>query len=371
MTVTSEADPEADPVVVQSDTTSAEARVPALGGYAVTVTAFSPGGLSCATSEECFVEVSLGSLGAVTAEATDVSEITATWRAVPLAEGYLARVFRVAGVSRTLVEAKGVTECTAVFSGLDPSGTYVVEVSPQPSDGASLAAESGETDLSAARFRKTGAAALGAEGWGDDFTSLTNITKKTELKKTGLDFWQLYKGSGEASELMAATSGSKVAGLYACCDDGKTASSYSLGSLANESYGCVFGIALVNAGDLAVEKGVSLSFDMLQRVYRLAASGYVFEWKVTDRETSILSDGGWTAESIGATAPYVEADAHPDGEYRQTVSVTLAANRRILPGEVLLLRWTHPKVKNGPIMAIDNVRLSFTRVQRALRMTVK
>ena len=367
VTVTSEA----EAVSVHSATTSAEVRVSALGGYVVTVTAFSPGGLSCATSGECFVEVSLGSLGAVEAEATDVSEITATWRAVPLAEGYLAKVFRVSGASRALVEAKGVTGCKAVFSGLDTAGTYVVEVSPQPSDGASLAAESGETDLSAVRFRKTGVAELGAGGWCDDFTSLTNIAKKTELRRTGLDFWQLYKGSEEASELMAATGGSKVAGLYACSDEEKTASSYSLGTLANESSGCVFGIALVNAGDLAVEKGVSLSFDMLQCVYRLSTSGYVFEWKVAAGETSILSEGGWTEEQIGDTAPYEETDAHPDGEYRQTVSVALAADRRILPGEVLLLRWTHPKVKNGPIMAIDNVRLSFTRVQQALRITVR
>ena len=97
----------------------------------------------------------------------------------------------------------------------------------------------------------------------------------------------------------------------------------------------------------------------------------MFEWKVTDGETSILSEGGWMAESIGATAPYVDTGEHPEGAYRQSVSVTLAADRRILPGEVLLLRWTHPKVKNGPIMAIDNVRLSFTRAQSALRITIR
>ena len=370
--VTPEAGSEVRPVVADTTSTSAEIRVPALGGYVVTVTAFSPGGVSQATSEGVSAEVTLGSLGALTAEATDVSEITATWKVVPLAERYLAKVYRVSdGAARTLVETKSVMECRVVFSGLDSAGRYIVEVSPQPSDGASLAAESGETDLSAVRFRKTGAATLGTEGWSDDFTSLTNVTKKTELKKTGLDFWQLYKGSGEALELMAATDGSKVAGLYACCDGQKSAASYALASLANESYGCTFGIALANDGDLAIEKGVALSFDMSQRVYRQLPSGYAFEWKVTDGEKNILSDGGWTAETIEATAPYVETGEHPEGEYRQSISMMLATNRRILPGEVLLLRWTHPKVKNGPIMSIDNVRLSYTRIQSALRITVR
>ena len=373
VTVTPEDGSDVEPIVEDTTSTSAAVRVPALGEYVVTVTAFSPGDISHATSAGCAVEVSLGSLVAVTAEATDVAEITATWRAVPLAEGYLAKAFRISsnGIDRTIVETKSITGCGVVFSGLDITGRYVVEVSPQPSDGASLAAESGEVDLSAIRFRRMGAATLGMEGWNDEFTSLTNVTKKTELKNTALDFWQLYKGSGEALELMVATDVSKVAGLYACSDGEKTVASYALGTLANESYGCAIGIALCNGGDLAVERGVVLSFDMLQRVYRQQASGYVFEWKVTDGETSILSEDGWTVESIGTTAPYVDAVEHPEGVYRQSVSVTIAADRRILPGEVLLLRWTHPKVKNGPIMAIDNVRLSFTRAQSALRITIR
>ena len=93
---------------------------------------------------------------------------------------------------------------------------------------------------------------------------------------------------------------------------------------------------------------------------------------MTDGETGILSDGGWMAVTIPASAPYAAGDAEcPAGEFRQNVSVELALPARLAPGGVLILRWRHPKTSAGPMMAIDNVRLNCTRIQRALRMTVK
>ena len=117
---------------------------------------------------------------------------------------------------------------------------------------------------------------------------------------------------------------------------------------------------------------MSLSFDMIQRNYRKNGSAYVLEWKVTDGETGILSEGGWTAAEIPASAPWAAGDEGcPAVECRQTANVALSLPARLATGGVLVLRWRHPKVASGPMMAIDNVRLGFRRQQQALRVTVR
>ena len=91
----------------------------------------------------------------------------------------------------------------------------------------------------------------------------------------------------------------------------------------------------------------------------------------TDGETGILSEGGWTAVEIPASAPWAAGDENcPSAEYRQTATAALSLPARLAPGGVLILRWSHPKVASGPMMAIDNVRLAFRRLQRALRITL-
>ena len=112
---------------------------------------------------------------------------------------------------------------------------------------------------------------------------------------------------------------------------------------------------------------MTLSFDSIQRSFRSNAATYVLEWKVANGgETDIGSEGGWNAVTIPPTAPYVASDVdRPSAEYRQSVSVGIAWDKRLEPGEVLVLRWRHPKVASGPMMAIDNVRLDFTRQQHA------
>ena len=368
------ADDTLEPITAETESTSCEIVVPALGEYAVTVKAVSPGGKSEATSAAVPVSVALGSIGAVAAEATDVSEITATWSPVPLSEGYRVRLYLVGnGGARTLAETAYTMACTATFAGLDPAASYVVEVSPQPSDDAGLAAQSEEVDLSAEHFRKTGAAPLSTDGFEENFDALAGLTGDAELKRTSLDYWQLAKGEAEPEKLLyTATTNRSTGGVYAFSDAARTISSFALGSLAAGTFGCTFGIALANVGDPAVEKTMTLSFDTIQRSYRTNPAAYALEWKMTDGEAGILSEGGWTAVEIPACAPYVSADIErPEGEFRQNVSVELVLPARLAPGGVLILRWRHPKISSGPMMAIDNVRLSCTRIQRALRMTVK
>ena len=374
VSVTSADDPDAAPILAETAATQAEVSVPAIGDYFVAVTAFSPGGVSEASSDGLPVTVPLGRVASVSAEATDVSEVSAAWGAVPLAEGYRVNIYRLAGDGgRTPAGTAFVTACAASFGGLDPSAAYVVEVIPQPSDDAALGAQSESVDLSAARFRKTGAAPLPQEEWVEGFDALAGMRSATEVKRLELDYWQFAKGSAEPEKLLYTSGASSTAGgVYAFSDAAHTTNSYALGSLASGDYGCTFGIALVNAGELAVERDVSLSFDMIQRSYRKNGSAYVLEWKVTDGETGILSEGGWTAAEIPASAPWAAGDEGcPAVECRQTANVALSLPARLATGGVLVLRWRHPKVASGPMMAIDNVRLGFRRQQQALRVTVR
>ena len=367
---------DSDVVVSQETTgTTCDLALPAAGEYEVTVTAFSPGGMTSASAAAQSATVELGAVGAVSAAATDDGEITATWAAVPLAAGYSARIFMLSDgdAARTPAGSVYVAVPIAVFTGLDPAARYVVEVVPQPGEDASLGASSDVVDMSLVRFRRKGAAPLGHDGFEENFNALTNVTKAVDFKTVPLDYWQIAKGSS-MQEKINYTSGtsSTVGGVYALSDAGRTVESFALGSLATRDTGVTFGIAIVNASELAVERDMTLSFDMIQWCYRANRAAYALEWKVTDGETSILSEGGWAAVAIPDSAPYaVGDDGCPEVEYRQNVSVKLSLPTRLAPGGVLILRWKHPKTSSGPMMAIDNVRLESQRHQSALRITIR
>lgn len=97
-------DPESPIVVGQRVTgTKTTATVETVGEYGVRVTAVSPCAKSTATSLPSVVNVVLGKLGAVTVEATDPQTIVATWKGIPLAESYQARIFCLGGSSETMV----------------------------------------------------------------------------------------------------------------------------------------------------------------------------------------------------------------------------------------------------------------------------
>ena len=91
------------PVVVDARTTATSLSVtlPAVGIYAATVTASSPLGRSTATAPAQTLDVSLGALGPVAAEATDPQTIEATWKTIPLAESYQATLVRLGGSAET------------------------------------------------------------------------------------------------------------------------------------------------------------------------------------------------------------------------------------------------------------------------------
>jgi len=96
-------DPSRPVTTVTTRGTSVSIPVEELGEYAVSVTAVSPGGVSRATAEAGLCELKLGRPEGLSAEATAADTVTVTWRDVPLAAGYQAKLFRVEGTAGTVV----------------------------------------------------------------------------------------------------------------------------------------------------------------------------------------------------------------------------------------------------------------------------
>ena len=74
-----------------------EVEVPELGEYSVTVTAYSPGGMTSAPAAPVVTALELGKLGKVTANALDRESLEVKWSAIPFAEGYRVRVLQLGG----------------------------------------------------------------------------------------------------------------------------------------------------------------------------------------------------------------------------------------------------------------------------------
>ena len=102
VTVAPADDPENPVATLTTKSASASVPVAELGDYAVTVTAVSPGGVSTASASLKDCTVSLGKVTGLAVEATAADTIAATWKAVPLAESYQAKLFRVTGEAGTV-----------------------------------------------------------------------------------------------------------------------------------------------------------------------------------------------------------------------------------------------------------------------------
>lgn len=268
------------------------------------------------------------------------------------------------------VESQTVTKGEATFGGLDPTARYRVVVAPQPSEGCTSA--SATVDLASERFRKTGAIPFSSlHGiYAETFDCLSNVVADTETRKTDLDWWQLFKGSGEVEKLLYAVGTNRTTGgVYAF---GGNEGSPMLGTLATSSLGSSLGLAFRNDCGAPVSV-TSLAFETIQRSLKGKPSTYVLEWLVTDGEVGIDAAGDWQPVAIPVSAPYLTEFPDGQADYRQSLSLTTAdglPSRQIPAGSVLLVRWRHEKLAAGPMMAIDNVTIEFKKIS-GLSVTVR
>ena len=273
--------------------------------------------------------------------------------------------------SRTEVRSVSTTDESVTFDGLDPSACYRVTVSPQPSDADSSAAASEAIDLATEKFRRTGAIPLSALRGGiyaEDFNSLSNVTADTEMRKLNLDYWQFFKGTGEAEKMLYTVGTNRTTGGVYVFGGELTP---VVGTLATSTLGGSLGVAFRNDGAYPV--GVdAVSFAALQRSYRTNPSTYVLEWLITDGATSVGASGDWRRLETPETAPQTALTRTSETTLRQEVALSEALPREKIPvGGVLILRWRQEKVPSGPMMAIDDVEIKFDGAQKGFGVMVR
>ena len=271
----------------------------------------------------------------------------------------------------TYVEAdsQAATKGEVTFVGLDPSARYRVVVAPQPSE--SGTSSSTTVDLAHERFRMTGAIPLSTVRHGlyeESFDSLSGMDSDTETRKAELDWWQLFKGSGEVDKLLyTAGTNRTTGGVYVF---GGNEGFPLLGTLATSSTGCSVGLAFRNDCGVPVDV-TSLAFDTVQRNLKGKAATYALEVLVAANEAGIDAAGDWMPIPIPAVAPCLTEFPDGEAEYRQSLTVAdTLPELRIPAGSVFLVRWRHEKLSGGPMMAIDNVRIEFHR-NTGLSISVK
>ena len=274
--------------------------------------------------------------------------------------------------TRTEVASVGVgsESCVATFGGLDKTGRYVVVVAPQPSEGADLEASSQIVDLASEYFRPVGPVSVaGCKGgvYVESFDSLAAVKAKLDLSRAPLKWWQLYRGSGAAQTLnYTAGTNSTSGGVYCYSDAGATTDSYMVGTVASGTIGCSLGIAFVNDTAAAIRLP-TMTFTSVQRNFKANPASYVLEWLVTDGTWSIGTESeNWKSLVIPKTAPFTSETQAGRDEYREAC-ITLPRetgdedykSERLRPGQVVIFRWRHEKLANGPMMGIDDVHVEF------------
>lgn len=206
--------------------------------------------------------------------------------------------------------------------------------------------------------------------WTDDFGGLSAISSDMAARPPELAQWQLMKGASSAERILFTTTRTRtVGGVYVFADEQKSPSSYMLGTLATGDYGCAIGVSFKNDGEEPLYSSV-LSFDLIQRNCRTRAASYRLEFKVAAEECGIGSTEGWVAVDLPEMPSYT-VDAPFEGvEFRTSVG-PMKLPVRILPGEVLVLRWRHDAVASGPMLAIDNVRMQFSSDRKGYVLVVQ
>lgn len=260
----------------------------------------------------------------------------------------------------------------AIIGSLPRDGSFIVEVTPLPSEGGELSSLSDRVDLSLMKPRETLPVCISDFAGGvylQNFDNLAAVTKETSLKDLELDEWQMYKASDPADTLkFTATGKASAGGVYAIASGGDTAAR-ALATLSTSSYGCSFGIAFTNDLQSVVELP-KLSFTAVQRSFKSAPKSYVLEYLVAGGEFGIDAQGEWKEVEIPVTAPLTAETCGDTAELRRTVGpLELAAE--IPPGGTLILRWRDIKGASSPMMGIDDVRFECSAKPRSLTLILR
>jgi len=334
-----------------------------VGDYAVTVTAVAPGGKSTAAAETVPVTIAPGQVGKVTAAATDLETIEASWSAVPFAEGYQVTVIGLNGVRRT-VRTVRTRQSAVTVGGLSCEGLYQLCVCALPLQDETPAAESEPIDMTRMKPRIVAPVSLKSlhdeKCYAEDFSSLAAVRSGVDIHDLDLPHWQVRSAGVEPRRLMQTTNGStSVGGVFVVSDADRSVSSFMLATHANGNGGARIGVAFTNDG-LSAVCNLALSFDSVQRSFTKEPKTHTVECLLTAGETDLDANGEWRALPAEDTAPVAEGSPKAQaGECRRRQGPLPLEGFVILPGQALIVRWRDDARASSPMMGVDNVRLTF------------
>lgn len=260
-----------------------------------------------------------------------------------------------------------VTGSSAKVTGLSAEGLYFVEVTPIAEPGVAVQTVRSEAvTLAGMKFRSPVPVAFGTvmdSGYREDFSSLAGVSGTTALKDLpSLAAWQFQGAETVAADMRYSKSyaSNAVAGEYIVSDAGRTTNSYMLATRATGSSGAMFGVALTNDTVFTIS-GLRLSFDAVQLNATANAKSQVVEWRLAATADDLSVGADWQTVDLGdeLTAPATTKNGLSVPRTHRFESLPLTG-AKIVPGQVLLLRWRDEKRASSPWMGVDNVSLDFT-----------
>ncbi|MBO7166405.1 MAG: fibronectin type III domain-containing protein [Kiritimatiellae bacterium] len=248
------------------------------------------------------------------------------------------------------------------IDGLRENGKYTVKVSPLPQGNADLSAKTPVIDLATAKPMFVNACSIASlynNRYDENFSSLSDVVKATDIKNVSLENWQMYRNGEAVSQVKFSAGGNPTAsGVYVCSNSEKEESSYSIGTLSSADCECILGVAFSNDCYTSISD-FSISFTAMQRTFKDEAKTLRLEYLVTDKGANVSMEGDWKEIEIPVTAPLTSATCGETKIYEKHIE--LDAIQEVVPqGAMVLIRWRDVKRSKSPLMSIDNVTFKYT-----------
>jgi hypothetical protein len=231
-------------------------------------------------------------------------------------------------------------------------------------------------DLSAAPRPAVPAGEMLPEGgYVETFASLGALPASSAWRNfVTLPYWQAVNGGADVERISAASGmAGKSGGLYVYHGTNRSETAgLSLAAVANTSNGISFGFAVTN-DTCRIFDGLSLRFTARQWTFngdRKAAQSLRLAYCATNEVVSLGAVGDWVevdsvrfdALAPGAGNALAAGAARADfatGSVKETMVAALEGVR-LMPGKVLVFRWTPDAVAGGEVLGVDDVSFAYT-----------
>ena len=217
--------------------------------------------------------------------------------------------------------------------------------------------------------------------WSEAFNQCTNVFPGSGnvcawTNGVTLAPWQAFQ-DGVPPDTLTRNKGAKnTVGLYAYWAADEQVPSYTLGmNVSSDAHTAVWGVAFTNDTARTL-KEFSLAYTGRQFGFKnTVAQTVAVEWQVTKQSRGIGDDGEWHAvDALAFTTPAVGRGGELTGGVDAPLETRCAgalAGLRVAPGELLLLRWKRDRVTNSAALGIDDIELTWKRMQEPTMLVIR